>query len=74
VPEQVDPMARLTMALGLQEQWTGSGFAPAAPRVVYGSRRRGSAFSPPRPARTRSAPEQAAPRANRVKRGTRTPS
>jgi len=74
VPEQVDPMARLTMALGLQDQWTGSGFAPAPPRVVYGSRRRGSAFSPPRPARTRSAPEQAAPRANRVKRGSRTPS
>ena len=72
VPEQVDPMARLTMALGLQDQWAGSGFAPAPPRVVYGSRRRGSAFSPARPARQRSAPE-AAPRANRVKRGSRTP-
>ena len=44
------------------------------PRVVYGSRRRGSAFSPSRPARPRPTGGQPAPvRANRVKRGTRTP-
>ena len=46
----------------------------AAPRVVYGSRRRGSAFSPSRPARPRPTGGQPAPGPrNRVKRGSRTP-
>jgi len=72
-PDQVDGLARMAVTLGLGDAWTGSGFALAPPRVVYGSRRRGSAFSPSRPARTRTAPEPETPRANRVKRGTRTP-
>jgi superfamily II DNA/RNA helicase len=75
-PDQADAMARLAVTLGLGDRWTEAGFALATPRQVYGSRRgRASAFSPaPRPARTRAAaPEQAAPKRNRVKRGSRIP-
>jgi ATP-dependent RNA helicase RhlE len=74
-PDQADAMARLAVTLGLSDKWTGSGFALATPRQVYGSRRgRASAFSPAaRPARTRTAPEAEVPKRNRVKRGSRIP-
>ena len=46
-PDQTDAMARMAVTLGLGDKWTGSGFALATPRQVYGSRRgRASAFSP----------------------------
>ncbi len=76
MPEHADQMSRLAANLGLAERWEATGYGVAAPRVVYGSRRRGSAFSPSRPARTRPvapAGEAAPPRTNRVKRGSRTP-
>jgi len=76
MPEHADQMSRLAANLGLAGRWEATGYGVAAPRVVYGSRRRGSAFSPSRPARTpRVAPttEAAPPRTNRVKRGSRTP-
>ncbi len=74
-PDQADAMARLAVTLGLTDKWTEAGFALAAPRQVYGSRRgRASAFSPaPRPASVRTAPESEAPKRNRVKRGSRIP-
>ena len=74
-PDQTDAMARMAVTLGLGDTWTDSGFALAAPRQVYGSRRgRASAFSPaPRPASVRSGPEADAPKRNRVKRGSRIP-
>jgi ATP-dependent RNA helicase RhlE len=74
MPEHADQMSRLASNLGLADRWEATGYALAAPRVVYGSRRRGSAFAPSRPQRSRpaaAAPE--APRTNRVKRGSRTP-
>ena len=74
-PDQTDAMARMALTLGLGDKWTDSGFALAAPRQVYGSRRgRASAFSPaPRPASVCSGPEAEAPKRNRVKRGSRIP-
>jgi superfamily II DNA/RNA helicase len=74
-PDQADAMARLAVTLGLGDRWTESGFALAAPRQVYGSRRgRASAFSPaPRPRARAAAPESDAPKRNRVKRGSRLP-
>jgi ATP-dependent RNA helicase RhlE len=75
-PEHADPMSRIAANLGLAAKWEETGYGTAAPRVVYGSRRRGSAFAPSRPARSRpSAPPAdpaAPPRRNRVKRGSRT--
>ena len=76
MPEHADQISRIAVNLGLEERWSETGYAMAPARVVYGSRRRGSAFSPSRPARPRptgGAPA-AAPRANRVKRGSRSPS
>ena len=75
MPEHADHVSRLAANLGLAERWEATGYAVAPPRVVYGSRRRGSAFSPTRPARPRAAAPagSAAPRANRAKRGTRRP-
>jgi ATP-dependent RNA helicase RhlE len=77
-PETASDVSRLASNLGLAERWLETGYAVAPPRVVYGSRRRGSAFSPTRPPRRPAAPstpaaEPPAPRANRVKRGSRTP-
>ena len=76
MPEHADPMSRIASNLGIAERWESTGYATAAPRVVYGSRRRGSAFAPSRPARGRpaapAADPAAPPRTNRVKRGTRT--
>jgi superfamily II DNA/RNA helicase len=74
-PDAAADVSRLASNLGLAEQWVETGYAVAPPRVVYGSRRRGSAFSPARPPRRPAAPaaaEPAAPRRNRVKRGSRT--
>jgi ATP-dependent RNA helicase RhlE len=75
MPEHADQMSRLASNLGLAEGWVQTGYAVAPPRVVYGSRRRGSAFSPTRPPRSRPVvPDaDAAPRTNRVKRGSRAP-
>ncbi len=74
MPEHSDQIARIAVNLGLEENWAETGYALATPRVVYGSRRRGSAFSPARPARPRPTGGQPAPvRANRVKRGSRIP-
>lgn len=74
MPESADQLSRMAVNLGLAESWEKTGYDLAAPRVVYGSRRRGSAFSPSRPSRPRPTGGQPAPvRANRVKRGSRTP-
>jgi ATP-dependent RNA helicase RhlE len=74
MPESADALSRIAVNLGLTESWETTGYGLAAPRVVYGSRRRGSAFSPTRPARPRPTGGQPAPvRANRVKRGSRIP-
>jgi ATP-dependent RNA helicase RhlE len=75
MPEHADQMSRLASNLGLAEGWGRTGYAVAPPRVVYGSRRRGSAFAPTRPPRSRPVvpPADAPPRTNRVKRGSRTP-
>ena len=73
MPEHADEVSRLAANLGLADGWEATGYALAPPRVVYGSRRRGSAFSPARPPRPRpgaAAAASAPPRRNRVKRGS----
>jgi superfamily II DNA/RNA helicase len=73
MPEHADEVSRIAANLGLADGWEATGYALAPPRVVYGSRRRGSAFSPSRPPRPRpgaAAAASAPPRRNRVKRGS----
>ncbi|WP_217913455.1 DEAD/DEAH box helicase [Miltoncostaea marina] len=75
-PTDADGMARIAANMGLEERWAETGYPMAPPRVVYGSRRRGSAFAPPARPRSRPAAPQgdpATPRRNRVKRGSRRP-
>ncbi|MDX6555859.1 MAG: ATP-dependent helicase RhlE [Miltoncostaeaceae bacterium] len=73
LPDQVDEVGRIAMALGLDEAWAETGYDAVAPRVVYTSRRRGSVFAPTRQRSTGTpAPEtEGAPRRNRVPRGSR---
>jgi ATP-dependent RNA helicase RhlE len=71
-PDQADDVGRIATALGLDEAWAATGYDAPAPKVVYGSRRRGSAFAPGRPPRRTAAAADAPRRANRVRRGTRT--
>jgi hypothetical protein len=73
MPEHAADVSRLAANLGLADGWEATGYALAPPRVVYGSRRRGSAFGPTRPPRPRhgaAAAPGAPPRRNRVKRGS----
>jgi ATP-dependent RNA helicase RhlE len=70
MPEHAADMGRIAAGLGLEEGWQATGYAAPAARVVYGSRRRGSAFGPTRPNRPRPGAPPAPPRANRVKRGS----
>ncbi len=76
MPEDAGPMSRIASNLGIAEQWDATGYAVAAPRLVYGQRGRKSAFAPSRPVRkgpSAPPPDPAAPpRKNRVKRGSRT--
>ncbi len=74
LPDQVDELGRLALALGLEEAWAETGYGAATARVVYTSRRRGSVFAPTRQRSTGTpAPEtEGAPRRNRVPRGSRT--
>jgi superfamily II DNA/RNA helicase len=76
LPDQADEVGRMALALGLEDAWGSTGYAPAAARVLYASRRRGSVFAPGRPARAAGRSEAAPaapPRRNRVRRGTRAP-
>ena len=75
LPGDADALSRMAVNMGLTDAWEETGYGVAAPRVVYGSRRRGSAFSPPpRPARPRVAADAPPPaRSNRIKRGTHVP-
>ena len=68
LPDQAAMVGAIARDLGQEAGWAETGYAPPAPRVVYGSRRRGSAFGPNR-ARPVAAGPSSAPRANRVKRG-----
>jgi ATP-dependent RNA helicase RhlE len=68
MPEQAAEMSRLAVGLGLEDGWETTGYALAPARVVYGSRRKGSAFGPSRPSRPRPDAASAPPRANRVPR------
>jgi ATP-dependent RNA helicase RhlE len=68
MPEQAAEMSRLAVGLGLEDGWETTGYALAPARVVYGSRRKGSAFGPSRPSRPRPEAASAPPRANRVPR------
>ena len=74
LPDQVDEVGRLALALGLEEAWAETGYGAVAPRVVYTSRRRGSVFAPTRPrsANTPGPEAEGAARRNRVPRGSRT--
>lgn len=69
MPDQSSQVGAIARDLGLEEEWAATGYPPPAPRVVYGSRRRGSAFAPTRPRPTARRGEHT-PRNNRVKRGS----
>jgi superfamily II DNA/RNA helicase len=72
MPEHADTMGRIALNLGLEEGWQATGYPVAAARVLYGGRRRNSAFGPAKHNRVSSAGRApAAPRANRVARGSR---
>jgi superfamily II DNA/RNA helicase len=68
-PDQTADVGAIARDLGLEGEWAATGYAAPAPRVVYGSRRRGSAFAPSRARPAAARPSSAPPRANRVKRG-----
>ena len=72
LPDQAALVGAIARDLGQEAGWAETGYAPPAPRVVYGSRRRGSAFGPTRSRPAPSGPSSA-PRANRVKRGAARP-
>ncbi len=74
LPEHAEQIGRMAVKLGLHEPWSETGYELAPARVVSGSRRRGPGPSRNRPARPRPAGGAPAPRANRVPRGSRTPS
>jgi ATP-dependent RNA helicase RhlE len=76
MPEHAEQVGRIAASLGLHEGWTSTGYAMAPPRVLYGSRKRGSVFAPgrkprPRPGGSGAPTDNAAPRRNRVPRGSR---
>jgi ATP-dependent RNA helicase RhlE len=72
LPDQAALVGAIARDLGQEAGWAETGYAAPAPRVVYGSRRRGSAFGPTRSRPAPSGPSSA-PRANRVKRGAARP-
>jgi ATP-dependent RNA helicase RhlE len=72
MPEHADTMGRIALNLGLEDGWEATGYPVAAPKVLYGGRRRNSAFGPAKHNRVASKGRPAAPpRANRVARGSR---
>ncbi|MCB0871743.1 MAG: DEAD/DEAH box helicase [Actinobacteria bacterium] len=71
-PDQSVEVGRIALRLGLESEWERTGYGPPSPQVVYRSRGNRSVFAPPRQ-RPSADVTTAPPRANRVKRGTRTP-
>jgi superfamily II DNA/RNA helicase len=72
MPEHADTMGRIALNLGLSDGWAATGYPVAAPKVLYGGRRRNSAFGPAKHNRVAATGRAATPsRANRVARGSR---
>ena len=71
MPEHADDVGRIAARLGLDEHWTATGYAMSGARVVYRSRRKGSAFAAPARPGWIAARGIAAAQASKVRRPSR---